>query len=237
MISGRRSVLQLARRARRVGAERASGLRDAGLGEVVERPLEATRLRQPRLHRVQRRVDRAVEHESRARELRELLGVLGADAGCRRSSRRRSASRRPPPGGRSAGRGPRRGCRRWRARRGRRGRRTAARSPCTRPRSAPRPAGDGVESRSARSASISAVLEQSIVGSEHADAARVEPDQVELLGHLAVCRSGRRAPAGSSTPEPPGPPGSVNSEPIRAAGSSAFCRSIAIWAILPSGCA
>jgi hypothetical protein len=37
------------------------------------------------------------------------------------------------------------------------------------------------------------------------------------------------------TPDPPGPPGSMKSEPIRLAGSSAFCRRSAMRAIFPSG--
>ena len=41
----------------------------------------------------------------------------------------------------------------------------------------------------------------------------------------------------SSTPETPGPPGSMTSDPIRAPGTSAGCRATAIGIVGPFGCA
>jgi hypothetical protein len=64
-------------------------------------------------------------------------------------------------------------------------------------------------------------------------AARVEADEVEAAGELRAEGAGARCTA--VTPEPPGPPGLITSEPIRALGSVASRRATASSNVSPRG--
>ena len=154
---------------------------------------------------------------------------------CRRSSRGTSAWGRRARRGARPCRGRRRGCRCSPARRRRR---SAAR---TAPRTArfsasvcATPAGDGSTSRSARSATHSASVRQSIAGVLAPTPRGSNPTKSNRLpsGLSASC-----GPSDATMPRPdaPGPPGLNSSEPMRC--PVAFWRSTATLAVGPSGAA
>ena len=67
------------------------------------------------------------------------------------------------------------------------------------------------------------------------DAARIEADDIEAPLELLTAVPDRTRPTRRSTPDPPGPPGLTNTDPIRFARSDAGIRASAICVVAPVG--